>query len=128
MTFSIPARRDPLAPIAEARRPGVSPLKLGPFRRDKHFREDMFVYRRFLLHTALKLGNNRDPVPWLMDYDAPQEIVAKYEEKYQQWLDGIPGELEEKPFLMISTDAMSDDFLKIANDAALVRDLQRDRS
>jgi CHAT domain-containing protein len=127
-TLSTPtARRVFVDPIVQGRT-GVRALKLGPFRREKGFREDMLVYRRFLLHTAMQLGGHHEPVPWVMDYDVEKAIVEKYEQRYEKWLDAIPADLEDKPFRMISDEASGDKFLKAADDAALVRELQKERT
>jgi hypothetical protein len=118
IAFSTPTAQGELAKaIVERRVTGVNAIQLGTFRRDDHFREDMQMYGRVLLHSDVAL-NGEAPTGWVMDYQVSADIVKKHEDMYRRHMRAIPADFEDATFKVIAEYARADKFLKPADDRA----------
>jgi hypothetical protein len=130
LAFSLmTTRRELLKEIAENRLPNVCCRPLAAFRREDGFREDMQVYARVLMNPFdKKLAPKFSDVAWVINYDAPDNAIEHFEEKYRNWFEGIPAELSHRQFYMVLDDPRADRFVKKADDADRLKQLMQDRA
>lgn len=84
--------------------------------------EDMLAYERVLLHPfADDSTEGISARPWQMDFDSDPRLVETYEGRYRGKLDQIPADFRNDIFFMISDFAREDDFLREADDEAILR-------
>ncbi len=84
--------------------------------------EDMLAYERVLLHPFLEDSDEEiSKLPWQMDFDAPSEVVERYEKRYRSKLQQAPTDFTSERFFLISDFAREDEFLRKADDEVVLR-------